>query len=464
MLPALLLVGISGSGLPILNSTAQGPKPKNVILLIADGTGYTSFQAASMFEGRPGKEVFNGPGWITRAMSTYPLRPEKEATGKAQDPNLVYDPAKAWDRVNGYQWLKDTATDSGASASAYSTGKKSFRHSICWSGEGKPILNATELYKRAGKSVGVVTSVEWADATPAAMVAHNRNRDNHAEIAREMVEKSKVDLVMGACHPWFDGDGKRRAQMIGADWVGNEPYVTTPLDKWKGVRFIETKADFLAFRDGKLAMKGCKRLVGTAQVSGVLQLNRSATKDWNKDGKIDGGDQKASPPFGDPYLTTVPDLRDMARGALRFLSANKKGFFLMVEGGAVDHANHFNWPGRMIEEATQFFRAVEAVDAWVKAHGGYNENLVIVTTDHECGFVLGPKSDKVPFDPIVNHGKGQMPGLRHNSTGHTNALVPVFARGPGAKLLPSFATKQDPVRGWYLDNTDLHKLIKRGAS
>lgn len=128
----------------------------------------------------------------------------------------------------------------------------------------------------------------------------------------------------------------------------------------------------------------------------------------------------------------------------------------------MDHANHFNWPARSVEEAIDFFRTVETVCAWVERHGGWKRNLVVVTADHECGFVLGPNSDKVPFDSIVNRGKGKTPGLRHNSTGHTNALIPVFARGPGAELLKKSATKADPVRGAYLDNTDLGRILRAG--
>lgn len=275
-----------------------------------------------------------------------------------------------------------------------------------------------------------------------------------------MVEKSGVDVIMGACHPWYDGNGKRRSQMAGADWVGNQDYITKPIPTWNGIRFIEAKADFEALAEGKLDLKGCKRLVGTAQVSGALQLNRTPTRDWNKDGKLIREDNKLAPANVDPKLTTVPSLSTMALGALNLVKKNPKGFFLMVEGGAVDHANHFNWPGRMIEEAVDFFRTVETVCQWVAKNGGWDKNLVVVTTDHECGFVLGPNSDTVPFDPIVNNGKWKMPGFRHNSGGHTNALVPIFARGPGAARLQSFATKTDPVRGKYMDNTDLIRIIR----
>lgn len=447
----------------LLALIAPAEPPRNVILMIADGCGYNSYAAGAMYEGRVGKEVFNGPGWVEHPMSTYPLRMEKtpSMTGR-QDPNLVYNPAKAWDKANGYKWLTETPTDSGASATAYATGQKTYKHSISWSDRDRPIVNVHDLFKRAGKAVGVVTSVEWSDATPAAMIAHNRNRDNRAEIAQEMSQNSQADVIMGACHPWYDGSGKRRATMGDASWVGDREIFVKPMDERDGIRLIETKADFEALAAGKLDMKGNRRLIGTARVADGLQVSR-ATKDWNHDGKEDGEDNKVAPVFGDPLNKTVPTLDTMALGALRLLSQNKKGFFLMVEGGAVDHANHFNWPARSVEEAVAFFRTVETVSKWVERNGGWKRNLVIVTADHECGFVLGPKSDTIPFDPIVDHGRGKMPGIRHNSGGHTNALIPVFARGVGAERLAGFATRIDPLRGRYLDNTDIFKIIRPSA-
>ncbi len=440
------------------------PPARNVILMIADGCGYNSFVGAAMAEGRRGREIFDGPEWTRFAMSTHPLRTAEKPGGMGiQDPNVVYDPVKAWNRNDAYKWLKDSATDSGASATTYSTGKKTYNHAICWSDLDAPIPNVNDLFKRVGKAVGVVTSVEWSDATPAAMVAHNRDRDRHVEIAREMVEKSCVDVIMGACHPWYDGAGARREKMGGADWVGDRTYFTTPIDTYGSVRLIETKADFDALAKGRLDMKGRKRLIGTAQVAGGLQINRP-TRDWSGDGKLDGDDQKAAPLNGDPFLKTVPTLNTMALGALHLLEKNPKGFFLMVEGGAVDHGNHFNWPARSLEEAQSFFRVVETVSKWVEDHGGWSRNLMIVTTDHDCGLVWGPNSDKVSFEPLVDRGKGKVPGMRQNHTGHANSLVPIYARGAGAESLVGYATKRDPVRGRYLDNIDVNKLIRRSAT
>ena len=79
-----------------------GPRVKHVILMIADGAGYNSWDAASMYQGRwdastgRSTQLYDGPGWVKLGCSTYPLNLSSAPTGKgAQDPNLVYDPVKA---------------------------------------------------------------------------------------------------------------------------------------------------------------------------------------------------------------------------------------------------------------------------------------------------------------------------------------------------------------------------------
>lgn len=428
-----------------------------------DGGGFNQYLAAEMHEGRVGKEIFEGKDWVQSAISTYPLRMEKAPgyTGE-QNPDLVYSPAKAWDPKTGYQWLSTTPTDSGAAATALGTGQKVYKHSLCMNDFMRSIRNANDDFRMAGKSVGVVTSVEWSDATPAAMIAHNVNRDNRTQVAREMVERSAATVIMGACHPWYDGAGKRRTQMGDASWVGEGEIFTKPHETWNGIRLIETKADFNRLAQGTLDMKGCQRLIGTAQVADGIQVSRP-TRDWNHDGKVTGDDTKLAPAYGDPKLTTTPALRTMALGALNLVSKNKNGFFLMVEGGAVDHAGHFNWGGRMIEEAHDFFRAIEAVNGWVKTHGGWEENLVIITSDHETGNVHGPQSDQQPFQALVNNGRGRMPGFRFNSDQHSNCLIPFFAKGAGAEQFAQIAVHSDPVRGNYFDNAQVYPVIRRSA-
>ncbi len=100
-----------------------------------------------------------------------------------------------------------------------------------------------------------------------------------------------------------------------------------------------------------------------------------------------------------------------------------------------------------------FDNTVEAAVAWVEAHSNWDETLMIVTSDHECGYLLGPGSgpDASPiWQPVRYRGKGQMPDFEWYSDGHTNKLVPFFARGGAADRFREFIIDIDPERGPYL--------------
>jgi alkaline phosphatase len=146
------------------------------------------------------------------------------------------------------------------------------------------------------------------------------------------------------------------------------------------------------------------------------------------------------------------------------LDADGDGFFLMVEGGAVDWASHANQAGRTIEEQVDFNKAVDAVLRWVRDNSDWGDTLVIVTGDHETGYLWGPGTgaDALGYGvwkPLVNNGAEVQPGMQFNSGDHTNSLIPFFAKGDGANELRKAATASDPVRGAYLDNTDIAKVI-----
>ena len=125
----------------------------------------------------------------------------------------------------------------------------------------------------------------------------------------------------------------------------------------------------------------------------------------------------------------------------------------------------------MIEEQIDFLEAVEAVVAWVESHGGWDDTLLILTADHETGLLWGPKSDKVAFQPLVDHGPGKMPGMKYNSHGHSNSLVPLYARGAGSQRFADLVRGTDAtaasvwsVSGRYVDNTDIFAVLNAAVS
>jgi len=514
---------------------------KNVILMVADGAGYNTWRAASMYQGKLGKQVYDGPGWVHLACTTYALtRKTKPTHTAAQDPSLVYDPAKAWDTTSespveerteggdsvsagktvgafaGYNYLKMTRSDSAATATAMSTGVKTFDNAINWTNLDQPLAGKTiaEIAKRHGRSVGVVTTVQWSHATPAALGgAHNVSRNNYAAIANEMLAAPYLDVIMGAGHPDFDDNGRpvtepnprsvpallKNGQPATSDRGSPSPSQPQGLEKGSGAAsasqggaktnnisalkqkeyryvggpatwaqlksgrhpagwtLIESKAAFERLATGQAPRK----VLGVAQVATTLQQNRGKPRAAREG-------EKPPAPFSYPLNRNVPTLETMTQAALNCLDDNPQGFYLMVEGGAVDWANHANLPDRMIEEHIDFLKAVEAVVRWVETKSSWQETLVILTADHETGLIWGPQSDRVPFQPIVDCGPGNLPGLKYNSRSHTNSLVPLYARGPGSEQFTRLLRGVDPtaaekfgMSGQYVDNTAIFMVLRQ---
>ncbi|MCL4216732.1 MAG: BNR-4 repeat-containing protein [Candidatus Hydrogenedentes bacterium] len=82
----------------------------------------------------------------------------------------------------------------------------------------------------------------------------------------------------------------------------------------------------------------------------------------------------------------------------------------------------------------------------------------MITGDHECGYLWGPGSDP-EWQPLVNNGQGNVPGMEYYKTSHTNSLIPVFAKGAGAELLGRHVAGEDPRRGAYIDNIAIGKVM-----
>jgi alkaline phosphatase len=146
----------------------------------------------------------------------------------------------------------------------------------------------------------------------------------------------------------------------------------------------------------------------------------------------------------------------MSLGAIRTLNQNPEGFYLMIEGGAVDWANHNNCLARMIEEEIDFNNTVQAVIDWVEKNSNWDETLLTVTADHETGYLWGNKGY---FAPLAFYGEGTLPGYAYNSKGHTNSLVPLYAIGAGSDVFKKLIVGTDLVRGNYVDNTDIFRVM-----
>jgi len=434
----------------LIAPTEQGctkPRSKNIILMISDGCGFNQVDAASLYQhGVTGKQVYEFFP-VKYGMSTVPY-------GGNYDPDLAW---RSFDQV-----LRTEQTDSAAAATAMASGIKTYNGAIGVDIGKLPLVSFMARAEGLGRATGVVTTVQFTHATPAGFVAHNVARSNYAEIANEMIYESPTDVIMGAGHPLYNNDNEPvsgmspddpRYRFVGglAAWTdmsdgrvtGNDADGDQTRDDW---RVIQSRSDFQNLMDDP---NPPARVLGLAQVYSTVQQER-------------GGDGNAAP-YGIPLNQNVPTLEEMTRGALNVLSRDPDGFVVMIEGGAVDWASHDNQSGRAIEEQVDFNRAVEAVVNWIESRSSWQETLLIITSDHETGYLTGPDSgstDSGPqWNPLVNRGAGNVPGMMWNSGGHSNSLVPFYAKGQGADLFHPRALGEDPVRGKYLDNTDIAKVI-----
>ncbi len=427
-----------GAGDCDVNTSAADCTAKNIILLIADGCGYNHIDVTSFYQyGQSGVQIYEDFP-IQFAMTTY-------AVGGQYDPNL------AWQSFN---YVMSGATDSAAAATAMATGVKTYSGSIGLDTNDNPVMNVVERAELLGKATGVVTTVPFSHSTPAGFVAHNVSRDNFAQIAEEMIYDSALDVIMGTGHPAYNNNGGR-SRPGDFSYFGKNNW----LGLLSGTAGADADADGIddpwvlitTLQEFQLAAVGPapKRLFGLPLVFETLQQMRS-------------GNTNAAP-YQVPLTETVPALDEMTRAALNVLDDDPDGFFVMIEGGAVDWTGHQNQLGRLVEEMLDFNRAVQAAVEWVELNSDWDQTLVVVTSDHETGYITGPGSGPGPTGPawnnLVNKGQGKLPAMEWHSPAHTNSLVPLFAKGCGAGLFSDYIDGNDPVRGPYIDNTDLAKVI-----
>lgn len=434
-------------------------RPKNIIVFVSDGMGFNHLKATNYFTyGKDNAQVFEQDDWVKYAMATYPA--VLSTSDKDTVFSMGYNPHLA---SRDPEYLKKGSTDSGAAGTALSTGNKVYNGSIGLGVEGDTLMHMTQAAKALGKSAGVVSSVQLSHATPAAFSAHNQHRNNYDQIARYMFFNTQLDVIMAAGNPDFDNDGNafhNNARYVGGVQVwellkandNRVEFITnqgtfkvkdidgdgTP-DPWT---LIQTREEFRNMASGDTP----KRVLGVPQTHTTLRQGRA---------HVEGHTM----PFQTPINESVATLQEMTLAALNVLSKNPNGFFVMVEGGAVDWASHDNNSARKIEEQTDFNNSVRAAVEWVEKYSSWDETLIIVTADHECGYLTGPGEPEPLFASVTNNGKGNMPGMQWQHGGHTNVLVPFFAKGPGSEFFEIMADEHDPIYGPFLQNTSLAKVV-----
>lgn len=260
-------------------------------------------------------------------------------------------------------------TDSAASATALASGVVTLNRYIGMDPEGNPVRTILQIADSQGLATGLVASSSITHATPASFIAHQPDRGMMEDIAADFLN-TDIDLFIGGGRRYF---AER-----------------------------EDGRDLLS----ELSEKGYQVLHDMDEIKQVSS------------GKLAGFVADGEPPrYSEGRGDMLPDATQLA---IDLLSQNENGFFMMVEGSQIDWAGHNNDMPYLIEEMLDFDRAIAVALEFARQDGN---TLVVVTADHETG---GTALNG------VNLSTGHVePGF--TTGGHTGAMVPVFAFGPGAE-------------------------------
>jgi alkaline phosphatase len=329
-------------------------------------------------------------------------------------------------------------TDSAAAATAIATGVKTLNGSVSIDLDGKERTTILELARASGRSVGLVSTCQVTDATPAAFAAHVPHRADQSEVARQYIERTRVDVVLGggAAH-WFPSGATLPPALAGsAPWrgIGSDGDLVA-LARQLGYEFV---ADGIALN---ASLERRRR-----ETAGPL-LGLFAPQEFFL---------QTAEGFGAIYDPPVA-LADLTSAAIEILARNPSGFFLMVEESAIDRMAHRNNAPLTLKGVLELDRAVQVALAFAMRTP---DTLIVVTADHECGglAVAGSEDQPYPYEPggglldtmlagedgpfpVADADYGFVVGWA--TTGHTAAPVPITSTGPGAERLTGLMENTD---------------------
>ncbi|WP_426125741.1 alkaline phosphatase [Pararhizobium sp. PWRC1-1] len=265
------------------------------------------------------------------------------------------------------------ATDSANTMSAYMTGHKTAVNALGVYGDRTPdslddpkVETIAEAIRRqTKKSIGIVSTAEIEDATPAAVVAHTRKRGDKEQIVGMMFDV-KPDVILGGGSAYF----------LGKDIPGSKRK-----DDKDYIKLFQEAGYTLATDKSELQTATG---TNTGKILGLFHTGNMDTtldREFLKKGTVE-------------KFPNQPGLVDMTKAALGELSKNEEGFFLMVEGANIDKMSHpLDWD-RALVETIEFDKAVGVAREFAASHP---DTLIVVTGDHAHGVsIIGTVDDEKP--------------------------------------------------------------------
>lgn len=413
---------LSGDQTAALKASLSDKTVKNVILLIGDGMGDSEITSA--------RNYAEGAGGYFKGIDALPL------TGQYTHYSLDKKTHKP-----------DYVTDSAASATAWSSGVKTYNGALSVDVNGKDQPTLLEIAKAAGKATGNVSTAELQDATPAAQISHVTSRkcygpeETSEKCATNALEnggrgsiseqllKARADVTLGGgaksfnqlakSGEWQGKSLKEQATALGYQWVEN-------LDALNAVNVANQQKPLLGlFAAGNMPVRwqGPK-----ASYHGNL-------------------DQPAVTCQNNPARTAdIPTLAVMTEKAIDLLKTNKNGFFLQVEGASIDKQDHAANPCGQFGETVDLDEAVQKALEFARADGN---TLVIVTADHAHSSQIIAADAKAPGLTQMLTTKDGAPmtisygNSEEDSQGHTGTQLRIAAYGPHAANVVGLTDQTD---------------------
>jgi alkaline phosphatase len=427
----------------------SGQKVRNVIILLGDGMGAAQRTAARIVRG----------GY---------------AQGKVIEP-LAMDSFAATALVKTSS-LNSVVTDSSPGMTAYVLGNKNnnneegvFPDDTSDAFDNPRIEYLSEyLHRTQGKALGIVTTADVFDATPAGNAVHTSNRGAGTGIVDQFLDDRShtgLAVLMGGGRKWFlpaGTPGSARDERSDYAFSASEAHTAEIVKRWgvapgamdKGRDLI---ADFqaagfryAATRSDLSAAAGGDKLLGLFAFS---NMNVALDKIDGRRGKQLGLSGTVVDDFG---LPDQPMLDEMASVALRSLARQKNGFVLLVEGASIDKQAHNMDTERWMLDTIEFDRAVKVAQDFAREQG---DTLVIVTADHECSGAALIGGSRVTDKALQDLGKaGGVANLRDKVVGiYEQAGFPKYriaadgypeATDTDFRLLVGYGANADRYEDW----------------
>jgi alkaline phosphatase len=421
------------------------------------------------------------------------------ATTKDANGNLVgYDPAKGgatpWEAGSDPEYIKHSYPDSANTATTLYTGVKSYNNAVAVDLFEQPLETILATANKVGKSTGLVTSVPVDHATPAAASANVNRRGKYDgdfpsldNILQQQLREYQPTVLLGGGHPLSTVKDAALPEGVEPDftYIAESTYnelSNNPNSNIYGYSFLERGTDAaatLAAEAAAIDPNAGQRLLGLYGArgqNGNLPV-ASANGDYSSTGldqfslfsstSGNATDQTPAPDVKRPlapdetdasFVTRErnenPTLSDLSLAALDVLEDDPDGFWMMIEGGDIDWGLHDDNIDNAVGNTLQFDKAVGDVISWINENGGFEENLLVVTADHDHYLTLNENfpqllqsqgaealtvGQNAPAE--AGHFFGSDPNIKYGWGSHSNRLVPVYYQGEGSEVLTDLIGK-----------------------